>query len=86
MPPISVHCDSQSTLSQAYNQVYNGKSRHIGLRHSLVRQMLTEGVISVDFVRSRQNLVDPFDKGLARNLVIKTSQGMGLKPIQYNRQ
>nr|GEY52545.1 hypothetical protein [Tanacetum cinerariifolium] len=24
MPPISVHCDSQSTLSRAYNQVYNG--------------------------------------------------------------
>ena len=28
-PPIFVHCDSRSTLSQAYNQVYNGKSRHI---------------------------------------------------------
>ncbi|GKE38149.1 hypothetical protein Tco_1461554 [Tanacetum coccineum] len=24
MPPISVHYDSQSTLSRAYNQVYNG--------------------------------------------------------------
>ncbi|GJW11885.1 zinc finger, CCHC-type containing protein [Tanacetum coccineum] len=23
MPPISVHCDSQSTLSRAYNQLYN---------------------------------------------------------------
>lgn len=81
MPPISVHCDSQATLSQAYNQVYNGKSRHIGLRHSLVRQMLTDGIITIDFVRSSQNLADPFTKGLARNLVIKTSQGMGLKPI-----
>ena len=49
MPPISVHCDGQSTLPQAYNQVYNGKSRHIGLRHSLVRQMLTERVITIDF-------------------------------------
>ncbi|GJR39259.1 hypothetical protein Tco_1214943 [Tanacetum coccineum] len=34
MPPISMRCDSQYTLSRAYNQVYNGKSRYIGLRHS----------------------------------------------------
>nr|GEW85284.1 hypothetical protein [Tanacetum cinerariifolium] len=27
MPPIFVHCDSQSTLSRAYNQVYNEKTR-----------------------------------------------------------
>ena len=43
--------------------------------------MLTDGIITIDFVRSSQNLADPFTKGLARNLVIKTSQGMGLKPI-----
>ena len=86
MPPISVHCDSQPTLPYPYNQAYNSKSRHIGLRHSLVSQMLIEGVITIDFLGSIQNLADPFTKGLARNLVIKTSQGMGLKPIQYNRQ
>lgn len=81
MPPTFVHCDSQATLSQAYNHVYNGKSRHIGLKHSFVRQMLIDGAIIIDFVRSSQNLADPFTKGLARNLFIKTSQGMGLKPI-----
>jgi len=33
MAPVSIHCDSQSTLSKAYNQVYNGKSRpHIGFK------------------------------------------------------
>lgn len=30
---ISIHCDSQTTLACAYNGVYNGKSRHINLRH-----------------------------------------------------
>ena len=37
MPPLSIHCDSQSTLSRAYSNIYNGKSRHLGLRHSYVR-------------------------------------------------
>lgn len=81
MAPISLHCDSEATLSRAYNQVYNGKSRHIGLRHSYVRQLISEGAITIDFVKSSQNLADPLTKGLARDLILKTSEGMGLKPI-----
>lgn len=84
MPSISIHCDSESTLSRAYSKVYNGKSRHIGLRHSYVRQMITDSVITVDYVKSSQNLADPFTKGLARGMVSKTSLGMGLKPINNN--
>ena len=80
MPPVSLHCDSEATLSQAYSQIYNGKSRHIGLRHSYVRQLISDGVITIDFVKSSQNLADPLTKGLARDLVLKTSKGMGLKP------
>ncbi|GJY62654.1 hypothetical protein Tco_0464114 [Tanacetum coccineum] len=36
--PISVHCDSQSTLSRAYNQVYNELSRSFteGLPRKLI--------------------------------------------------
>ncbi|GJV48887.1 zinc finger, CCHC-type containing protein [Tanacetum coccineum] len=69
MPPISVHCDSQSTLSKAYNQVYNGKSRHIGLRHRQVNQLINDEVITVSFLRSSKNLADPFTKGLPRKLI-----------------
>ena len=52
--PISIHCDSVATLVRAYSQVYNGKSRNIGLRHSYVRELITNGVITIDFVRSNQ--------------------------------
>ena len=81
MAPVSIHCDSQSTLSKAYSQVYNGKSRHIGLRHSYVRDLISNGVISIMFVRTEKNLADPLTKGLTRDMVLKTSLGMGLKPI-----
>ena len=81
MSPISIHCDSEATLARAYSQVYNGKSRHIGLRHSYVKNLIRDGVITVDFVRSSQNLADPLTKGLARDLVHKTTKGMGLKSI-----
>lgn len=80
MSLISLHCDSEATLSRAYSQVYDGKSRHIGLRHSCVRQLITDSVITIDYVKSSENLADPLTKGLARDLVWKTSRGMGLKP------
>lgn len=80
MAPVTIHCDSQSTLSKAYSQVYNRKSRHIGLRHSYIKDLIANAVISVIYVRSEQNLADPLTKGLTRELVRKTSIRMGLKP------
>ncbi|GKD75776.1 hypothetical protein Tco_1334058 [Tanacetum coccineum] len=74
-----MHCDSVATLAKAYSQIYNGKSRHLGVRHNMVRELITNGVIFVDFVRSQQNLADHLTKGLARDLVYKSAIGMGLK-------
>nr|GEW12534.1 zinc finger, CCHC-type [Tanacetum cinerariifolium] len=79
--PIFMHCDSAATLAKAYSQIYNGKSRHLGVRHSMVREFITNGVISVDFVRSQHNLSDHLTKGLARDLVHKSTIRMGLKSI-----
>ena len=79
MPPIYLHCDSEATLSRVYNKTYNGKSRHIALRHNYVRQLLQDGVVNIDFVRSNKNLADPLTKGLTRDEVWKTTRGMGLK-------
>jgi len=81
MSPVYIRCDSAVVLSKAYSNVYNGKSRHIGLRHSCVRQLIIDGVITVEFIRTLQNLDDPLTKGLTRDLVSKTSKGMGLKSI-----
>ncbi|GJW13906.1 zinc finger, CCHC-type containing protein [Tanacetum coccineum] len=72
-------CDSDATLTKAYSQMHNGKSRHLGVRHIMIRELITNGVVSIEFVRSQQNLVDYLTKGLARDLVIKSTEGMRLK-------
>ncbi|GJS31273.1 zinc finger, CCHC-type containing protein [Tanacetum coccineum] len=76
---ISIRCDSAATFAKAYSQVYNGKSRHLGVRHSMIRELITNGVISIEFMRSQHNLADHLTKGLARDLVIKFAEWMGLK-------
>ena len=56
--------------------MYNGKSRHIRCRHNTIRQLLSIGVIFVDYVNSKDNIADPLTKGLNRELVEKSSKGM----------
>ncbi|RVX23100.1 Retrovirus-related Pol polyprotein from transposon TNT 1-94 [Vitis vinifera] len=58
-PSMSMRCDSQAAIAKAKSKIFNGKNIHIHLRHNIVRQLLETGVISLDFVRSKLNLVDP---------------------------
>ncbi|KAA0048184.1 ty1-copia retrotransposon protein [Cucumis melo var. makuwa] len=77
---VSIQCDSQAAICTTKNSVYNGKSRHIRLSHAVVKQLLKEGTISLEFVRS-ENLADPLTKGLTRKAVLDSSMNMGLKPF-----
>ncbi|GKA63049.1 zinc finger, CCHC-type containing protein [Tanacetum coccineum] len=71
--PISIRCDSAATLVKAYSQMYNEKSRHLYVRHNMIRELITNGVVFIEFVRSQQNLANHLMKGLARDLVLKSN-------------
>nr|GEX74691.1 zinc finger, CCHC-type [Tanacetum cinerariifolium] len=62
--PISICCDIASTLANAYSQMYNGKSSYLGVRHSMIRELITNEVIYIEFVRSQQNLADHLTNGV----------------------
>jgi len=78
---VSIHCDCQSTIAITKNKNYNGKNRHIQLRHNLVKQLLKSGTISIDYVKLEWNLADPLTKPLGRNMILETSRGMRFKPL-----
>ena len=67
--------------SEAHSKMYNGKSRHIGLRHDYIRQLIKSGTISIVYVRSNNILADPLTKAVSRDMVGVTSIGMRLKPF-----
>ncbi|GKE07327.1 zinc finger, CCHC-type containing protein [Tanacetum coccineum] len=51
--PISIRCDSVATLAKAYSEMHNGKSRHLGVRHSMIHELITNRVVSIEFLRSQ---------------------------------
>ena len=42
--------------------MYNGKSRHIRHRHDIVRKLFSSGIITIDYVKSKDNVSDPLTK------------------------
>ena len=81
IPTISMYCNSETTLGRAYRKMYNGKSRHINLRHDYIRQLIEFGTISIVYVSSNSNLSDLLTKVVSRDMVRVTSIGMELKPF-----
>ena len=77
--PIYIHCDSQAAIGWAGSVMYNGKSLHIRGRHNTVRQLISSGIITIDYVKSSDNVSDPLTKGLVREAVERSSKGMGLR-------
>ena len=69
IPPILIHCDSTATISRVKNHNYNRKFRPIRRKHSTVQSYLSSGIITVDYVKSNDNLADPFTKALAKDRV-----------------
>ena len=68
-PSVSMHCDCQAVISLSKNKALNGKNKHIHLRHEFVKQLLKDGIIFIDYVKSE--------------VIFETSSGMGLRPIRY---
>ena len=77
--PICIHCDSQATVGRAGSIMYNRKFLHIWRRHNTTRQLLFSGIITINYVKSSDNVSDPLTKGLVRESVERSSKGMGLR-------
>ena len=80
--PILIHCDSTVTIGRVKNRYYNGKSRPLRRNHSTMRSYLSSGIITMNYIKSNDNLADPFTKALAKDRVWNTSRRMGLKSIE----
>ena len=78
---MPMHYDSQVVISKVTSKNFNEKRRHLRVRHKSIRNLISHDVISLDFVRSKNNIADPLTKGLMPQQVLESSRGMRLEPI-----
>ena len=81
IPSILIHCDSTPTIGRVKNYYYNGKFKPIKRKYSTMRSYLSNGIITVDYVKFNDNLANPFTKALEKDRIWNTSRVLGLKFI-----
>jgi hypothetical protein len=77
---ILMNCDNQTMIVKVDSSKNNMKSsRHIKRRLKSVKKMRNSNVITLDYIHTEKNLVDPFSKGLSRNVIDDASKEMDLR-------
>ena len=59
---VNLHCDSQSALHLATNQVMDGKVKHIGIRYHFIREAVFNKRIDLVKIDGKLNPADALTK------------------------
>ena len=80
MVTISTLFGSQDVIGRAWMMTHSGVFWHIRDRHNTVRKIISSGIITIDYVKIKDNVFDlHIKKGLTREKIKISSKGMGLQ-------
>jgi len=63
---IPIHCDNTSAISVSNNLVFHSKTKHIPIKYHLLREHLTNTIVSLHYIPSKDRIADIFTKLLAK--------------------
>lgn len=62
--PITLHCDSLSTIDLAENAIFHGRTKHVEIHHHWIREKVKDGTISLSHCATKDMLADLLTKPL----------------------
>jgi hypothetical protein len=63
---IPIHCDNTSAISVSKNHVFHSKTKHIPMKYHFLREQVTNTIVSLHYIPSKDQIVDIFTKPLAK--------------------
>ena len=63
--PIKVYVDNKSAIALANNPVFHKRLKNIDIKYHWLREKVAEGVVTLVYVKSEEQLADIFTKELA---------------------
>ena len=80
--PITIHCDIQSSIKLAKNPVQNARTKHIERQVHFVQHHIKQGRISLNFVKSKDQLADILTKPLTPQRFKEMRETLGLTTLE----
>jgi len=74
-----IYNDNQGAIKLAENPVHHARSKHIDIRYHFVRESLSNGLITINYVPTDKMLADIFTKGLVKIKHLRLMEGLNLK-------
>ena len=78
---ITLYCDNSGAVANAKEPRSHKRGKHIERKYHLIREIVSRGDTVVSQIASKDNLADPFTKGLAQKIFDQHVEGMGVRCI-----
>ena len=75
---VPIKCDNTSVISISKNPVQHSKTKHIEIRHHFLRDHAQKGDITLEFVSTKDQLVDIFTKPLSEEQFVNIRRQLGV--------
>ena len=76
--PITIFCDNTSAISVSNNPVMHSRTKHIPIKYHFLREQVAEQNIRLEYVNTKERIVDNFTKPLPRESFEYLRQKMGV--------
>jgi hypothetical protein len=76
--PIPIHCDNTSAISVSKTLVFHSKKKNIPIKYHFLREKVTNTVVSLHYIPSKDQIVDIFTKPLAKSQFEYLLQRLGV--------
>jgi hypothetical protein len=79
--PIPIHCDNTSAISMSKNPMFHSKTKHIPIKYHFLREKVTNTVVSLHYIPSKDQMYDIFTKMLAKAQFEYLHEKLGMNPF-----
>ena len=73
-----LYIDNQSAIRLIKNPEFHKRTKHIDTRYHFVRNMYLEGELSLEYIKSSEQLADLMTKSLPRNILEYLRDKLGI--------
>ena len=75
---VTIQADNKSAISLAENPMHHGRTKHIEIRYHFIREKVSEGLIKLTFVPTKEEAADGLTKPLGGEAFTKFIRDLGL--------